>query len=78
MPVITYFVVVPFSRTEDGDFLAEAAIVVRSGEQARMTARRMIGSERGAIAFSKTGDPQLGAMATCRTISHPTRRHSGA
>jgi hypothetical protein len=31
----------------------------------------MAGVERGAVAFSKTGDPQL---ATCRTIWHPTRR----
>jgi hypothetical protein len=61
MPEITYFAVLPFSRTEDGDFLAEAAIEVRSAEQARATASRMEGGEgKGAIAFSKTGDPQLG------------------
>ena len=60
MPEITYFAVLPFSRTEDGDFLAEAAIEMRSAEQARATASRMAGVERGAIAFSKTGDPQLG------------------
>jgi hypothetical protein len=60
MPEITYFAVLPFSRTEDGDFLAEAAIEVRSAEQARAAASRMAGVERGAVAFSKTGDPQLG------------------
>jgi hypothetical protein len=61
MPEITYFAVLPFSRTEDGDFLAEAAIEVRSPEQARATAWRMgTVAERGAVAFSKTGDPQLG------------------
>jgi len=58
--IITYFAVLPFSRTEDGDFLAEAAIEVRSGVEARETAARMAGIERGAVAFSKTGDPQLG------------------
>lgn len=57
---ITYFAVLPFSRTEDGDFLAEVAIEVRSAEQARATASRMAAPERGAVAFSKTGDPQLG------------------
>jgi hypothetical protein len=36
------------------DFLAEAAIEVRSAEQAKATASMM------AFAFSKTGDPQLG------------------
>jgi hypothetical protein len=41
MTEIPYFAVLPFSRTEDGDFLAEAAIKVRSAAQARaMAARR--------------------------------------
>ena len=60
METISYFAVLPLSRTDDGDFLAEAAIEMRSAEQARATASRMAGVERGAIAFSKTGDPQLG------------------
>jgi hypothetical protein len=60
MPRLTYFAVLPFSRTEDGDFLAEAAIEVRSAEQARSTASRMEGEKKGAVAFSKTGDPQFG------------------
>ena len=50
----------PFSRTEDGDFLADAAIEVRNADQARATARGMEGAGRGAVAFSKTEDPQLG------------------
>jgi hypothetical protein len=60
IPVITYFAVLPFGRTEDGDLLAEAAIEVRRAAQARAMAARMEGPERGAVAFSKTGDPQLG------------------
>ena len=60
MPVITYFAVLPFSRTEEGDFLAEAAIEVRSAGEARSMAARMEGPQRGAVALSKTGDPQLG------------------
>lgn len=57
---ITYFAVLPFSRTQDGDFLAEAAIEVRNADQARSTARQMAGTDRGAVAFSKTGNPQIG------------------
>ena len=57
---ITYFAVLPFSRTDEGDFLAEAAIERRTADQARAIASRMAGAERGAVAFSKTGDPQLG------------------
>jgi len=61
MPRLTYFAVLPFSRTEDGDFLAEAVIEARSAEQAKATASRMEGGEgKGAIAFSNTGDPKLG------------------
>jgi hypothetical protein len=60
MPQVTYFAVLPFSRTVGGEFLAEAAIEVRSAEQAKATASRMTADGRGAVAFSKTGDPQLG------------------
>jgi hypothetical protein len=63
MPQVTYFAVLPFSRTEDGDFLAEAAIEVRSAAQAKATASRMEGEGKGAVAFSKTGEPQLGEWA---------------
>jgi hypothetical protein len=61
MPEVTYFAVLPFSRTEDGDFLAETAIEVRSAAQAKAVASSMEGGEdKGAIAFSKTGNPQRG------------------
>jgi hypothetical protein len=35
MSRITYFAVLPFSREGHGNFLAEAAIEMRSGEQPR-------------------------------------------
>ena len=38
MVEITYFAVLPFSRTEDGDFLAETAIEMRTAEQAKAIA----------------------------------------
>jgi hypothetical protein len=60
MPRITYFAVLPFSRTGEGDFLAGAAIEVRCAEEARSIASRIEGPDQGAVAFSKTGDPQLG------------------
>jgi hypothetical protein len=87
MPQTTDFAVLLFSRTEEGDFLAEATIEVRSAEQAKATAARMEGPGSGAVAFSKTGDAQLGewqdavwslpAMATCRMISRLTHRIEG-
>jgi hypothetical protein len=63
MPEVTYYAVLPFARTQDGDFLAEAAIEMRSSSQAKATASRMEGAGKGAVAFSKTGDPQLGEWA---------------
>ena len=60
MPRLTYFAVLPFARDADGDFIAEAAIEVRSADEARSTASRMEGQGKGAIAFARTGDPQLG------------------
>ena len=53
----------PFSRIEEGDVLAEAVIAVRSAVEAKAIAARMEGPERGAVAFSRTGDPQLGERA---------------
>ena len=60
MPHLTYFAVIPFARDANGDFLAEAAIEVRSADEARSAASRMEGQGKGAIAFARTGDPQLG------------------
>ncbi|SDR29446.1 hypothetical protein SAMN05519103_01794 [Rhizobiales bacterium GAS113] len=57
MATVTYFAVLPFSRGVDGDFIAEAAIEIHGAGQARATASRMIGEGRGAVAFSRTGDP---------------------
>jgi hypothetical protein len=57
MAAVTYFAVLPFSRGIDGDFIAEAAIEITGAEQARATASRMIAEGRGAVAFSRTGDP---------------------
>ena len=60
VPQLTYFAVIPFARDVDGNFIAEAAIEVRSADEARSAASRMEGQGKGAIAFAKTGDPQLG------------------
>ena len=38
----------------------QAAIEVRSAEEARSIASRIEGPDKGAVAFSKTGDQQLG------------------
>ena len=65
--MLTYFAVLPFSRTEDGDFLAEAAIEVRSAVEARAMAARMEGPERGAVAFSAEPVPLVASK--CRSTA---------
>jgi hypothetical protein len=56
MPEIT---VLPFSRTEDGDFLAEAAIEVRSAEQGQggrgASSRLRLPREAGLIDWAQLG-----------------------
>jgi hypothetical protein len=39
---------------------SRALFEVRSSAQARSTASRTVGEGKGALAFSKTGDPQVG------------------
>jgi len=66
MPRVTYYVILPFIRTPDGDLLAIEAVEAPSISSARYRAQAMVGAKRGddvivgAIAFSRTGDPQLG------------------
>ncbi|CAM5770341.1 hypothetical protein LMIY3S_03141 [Labrys miyagiensis] len=66
MPRITYYVVLPFIRTEDGELLGIEAEEAPTHGQAEFRGRDMVGHTIGAnqivgtIVFSRTGDPQLG------------------
>ncbi len=60
MGTMTYFVVLPFIRNEDGDLCAVEPKEARSVEQARRFTASLAEKHGGAIAFSRTGDPQLG------------------
>ena len=60
MASVTYFVVVPFEQTEDGDYFALEPIEARSAEAARFRARALADAGKGAVAFCRTGDPDLG------------------
>ena len=67
---ITYFVVLPFVRDSDGNLLAIEAEEAPSDGTARIRAQLRVGQRVGAdevvgaIAFSRTGDPQFG-WVTC-------------
>ena len=60
MARLTYYVVLPFFRTSDGEVLADEPIDVSDADRARRQAERVARSKGGAIAFSRTGDPVTG------------------
>jgi hypothetical protein len=57
---LTYYVVLPFFRTTNGDLLADEPIEVSDPSRARRQAERVARSNGGAVAFSRTGDPTTG------------------
>jgi hypothetical protein len=60
MATVTYYVVVPFEQAEDGEFLMQEPMEARSAEAARSRARLLADAGKGGVAFSRTGDPELG------------------
>jgi hypothetical protein len=57
---ITYYVVVPFDRNEEGDLGAGDAVEALSASAAERRARSLALMHAGAVAFSRTGDPLIG------------------
>jgi hypothetical protein len=60
MANITYHVAVAIIRTEEGDLVVEEAVEVPTAAAAVGRARVIAGRKAGAVAFSRTGDPDLG------------------
>ena len=57
---VTYFVIVPFDRNEDGDLVAGTAQEVTSALVGERGARVLALDHAGAVAFSRTGDTSTG------------------
>ncbi len=57
---VTYFVVVPFDRNEEGDLVAGDAEEATGALSAERGARLLAIEHAGAVAFSRTGDPSTG------------------
>ena len=57
---ITYHVVVPFARDEEGNLLALEPAEAPNAESATRRARAAAAKHVGALAFSRTGDPNTG------------------
>ncbi len=57
---VTYYVVVPFDRNEEGELTASPALAATSALAAERGARSVAIEHSGAVAFSRTGNPSSG------------------
>jgi len=58
---ITYYVALPYVRSEEGELVAGEPKEAQTGEAARAMAFELaMGTAEGAVAFSRTGDPRTG------------------
>ena len=60
MACITYHVVLAFVHSEEGDLVVGDAVEASSAAAAIGRACAIAGTKAGAVAFSRTGDPELG------------------
>lgn len=63
MASVTYYAVLPFVRDEDGNLCADEAVECQSSTGAASRARALGTMKAGAVAFSRTGDPEVGEWA---------------
>jgi hypothetical protein len=63
MGSVTYFVALPFGRDDEGNLCAGEAVEAPSELIARSRAARLATGNEGAVAFSRTGDPDIGEFA---------------
>jgi hypothetical protein len=59
----TSYAVLPFSRIENGDLVAEEGFEAASASLAVAMARAFANKQAGAIAFSRTANPETGEFA---------------
>lgn len=69
MPAVTYYVVVPFNRDEEGNLIPGEAKEAPNGDRARRLAQGMADKNAGAIAFSRSGDPDQGDFQDAQVIA---------
>lgn len=63
MGTITYYVALGFRRDEEGELVALEPTETQTSSAAVSRARALAAKEAGAIAFSRTGDPDVGEFA---------------
>ncbi len=60
---------VPFGRTDDGDLVPLEPMEAPNGEAARRRAQAAATRHDGAVAFSRTGDPDTGDFGDAKIIA---------
>jgi hypothetical protein len=65
---VTYFVALPFTRTEEGELKAGEAKECASAAAAEREAYRLAAWNAGAVAFSRTGDPATGEFSEASVL----------
>lgn len=68
MPKVTYYVVLPFMKTDDG-LLGQEAAEMPSVAAAVSRAHTMAMSNAGAMAFARTGDPATGDFSDAEVLA---------
>ena len=68
MVAVTYYVALPFVRTEEGELAPGEAQEKQTATAAVNEARRMAEKTAGAVAFSRQGDPAIGEFADAVVI----------
>jgi hypothetical protein len=68
MANITYYVAMGFERDEAGDLVALDPVEAQSSTQAITRARTLATTKAGAIAFSRTGDPDIGEFEDAKVL----------
>jgi hypothetical protein len=63
MASVTYYVAMAFEKTEEGDLVALDPMESQSSTQAISRARLLATMKAGAVAFSRTGDPDIGEFS---------------
>ena len=69
MASVTYYVVVPFNKDEEGNLVPGEAKEAPNGDRARRLAMTMAEKHAGAIAFSRAGNPDHGDFGDAQVIA---------
>jgi hypothetical protein len=72
MSNVTYYVAMGFQRDETGELVAMDPVEVQSSTQAISRARSLAATKAGAVAFSRTGDPENGG-ATIESLQRAAK-----